>query len=146
MKRDNVDKLPFGRKRVKCPVCSIPLIVVERHGIELDYCMTCKGIWFDAGELNLLSHALEIETDLPDIMSLEAVQTQEKERPCPRCDKKMDKVRLQEVTIDRCRQSHGLWFDWGELGQVLERSSAAESGGAHVIKFLSETIRVGERS
>lgn len=131
---------------MKCPVCSIPLIVVERHGIELDFCLTCKGIWFDAGELKLLSHALEIKADLPDIMSLEAMQTQEKERPCPRCDKKMDKVRMAEVTIDRCRQSHGLWFDWGELGQVLEKSAAAGAGGGQMIKFLSETIRLGERS
>ena len=38
---------------MKCPVCSLELIVVERNGIELDYCIQCQGFWFDAGEINL---------------------------------------------------------------------------------------------
>ena len=127
-----------------CLVCSVPVIVVERQGIELDYCLSCKGIWFDAGELGLLSQALQIKTAIPDIMSLAVVASQEKKRPCPRCDKKMDKIELEGVLVDRCPNGHGLWFDWGELGQVLERTSAgAAGGGEQVIKFLGETIKVG---
>jgi len=44
-----------------CPVCKCDMIVVEYHNIELDYCTTCKGVWFDSGELELLleSHGLE---------------------------------------------------------------------------------------
>lgn len=130
-----------------CPLCSVPIIVVERHGIELDYCHTCKGIWFDAGELKLLSQALNLEADLPDIMSLPSTETQEKKRPCPRCSKKMDKIKLAGVTVDRCPRRHGLWFDWGELGQVLERSAAGgATGGEQVIKFLGETIRLRKSS
>jgi Zn-finger nucleic acid-binding protein len=24
----------------------------ERHGIEIDYCPTCRGVWLDRGELD----------------------------------------------------------------------------------------------
>ena len=37
-----------------CPVCKKDMFVVEYKQIELDYCHTCKGVWFDAGELELL--------------------------------------------------------------------------------------------
>lgn len=126
-----------------CPVCSVPLIVVERHGIELDYCHLCKGIWFDEGELKLLSQALGIGLDLPDIRDLPATEIEEKKRSCTRCSKKMDKVVLARVVVDRCPRGHGLWFDWGELGQVMERTATPENkGGEQVMRFLGETIRL----
>ena len=34
------------------------LIVIERNGIEIDYCPACRGIWLDRGELDKL---LELE-------------------------------------------------------------------------------------
>ena len=37
-----------------CPVCKIDMIDVEYHQIELDYCIKCHGVWFDAEELGLL--------------------------------------------------------------------------------------------
>ena len=39
---------------MKCPVCKNMMIVVEHEHIELDYCPDCAGVWFDAGELDLL--------------------------------------------------------------------------------------------
>ena len=35
-----------------CPVCSIPLTLSERQGIEIDYCPQCRGVWLDRGELD----------------------------------------------------------------------------------------------
>lgn len=37
-----------------CPVCASELKAVERQGVELDYCPSCKGIWLDQGELTEL--------------------------------------------------------------------------------------------
>lgn len=31
-----------------------PLIIVERNGIEIDYCPSCRGVWLDRGELEKL--------------------------------------------------------------------------------------------
>ena len=124
-----------------CPVCNVPTVVVERAGIELDYCLDCEGLWFDADELDLLTAALELETDLPDIASLPTAQTDEKPRRCPRCSKKMAKVTMGQVVIDRCPRNHGLWFDAGELGQVV-RQHATASGAPDqpVIRLLGEVL------
>lgn len=35
-----------------CPHCRIPLAMSERHGIEIDYCPQCRGVWLDRGELD----------------------------------------------------------------------------------------------
>jgi uncharacterized protein len=36
---------------MKCPVCNVTLLLAEKHGIEIDYCPQCRGIWLDRGEL-----------------------------------------------------------------------------------------------
>ncbi len=46
---------------MKCPTCSNLMIVVEHEQIELDYCVNCFGVWFDAGELGLLLETMELE-------------------------------------------------------------------------------------
>lgn len=127
-----------------CPACDAPMIVVERQQIEVDYCLNCKGIWFDAGELALLSQALGTPVELPDIAALPAVSSQEKPRKCPRCTAKMDKIALggvREIIIDRCPRGHGLWFDWGELGRFLESSATSAAGENRMVSFLGETFK-----
>ena len=37
------------------------MLVVEYHNIELDYCNSCKGVWFDYGELELLLESRGLE-------------------------------------------------------------------------------------
>jgi Zn-finger nucleic acid-binding protein len=35
-----------------CPHCSVPLVMSERAGVEIDYCPQCRGVWLDRGELD----------------------------------------------------------------------------------------------
>ena len=39
---------------MKCPKCGYDLITGEWHGIQIDQCTHCHGIWFDAGEAESL--------------------------------------------------------------------------------------------
>ena len=39
---------------MKCPVCSVSLVITDRQGIEIDYCPECRGVWLDRGELDKL--------------------------------------------------------------------------------------------
>src|SRR5207302_2654224 len=42
---------------MKCPKCGYDLITGEWHGVEIDQCTHCHGLWFDAGEAeSLLDH------------------------------------------------------------------------------------------
>lgn len=36
-----------------CPVCkTVELKMSDRHGVEIDYCPQCRGVWLDRGELD----------------------------------------------------------------------------------------------
>ena len=36
-----------------CPVCKTErLSMMERQGIEIDFCPKCRGVWLDRGELD----------------------------------------------------------------------------------------------
>lgn len=39
---------------MKCPICNVDLLMADKHGIEIDYCPACRGIWLDRGELEKL--------------------------------------------------------------------------------------------
>lgn len=40
---------------MKCPKCGADLQVEDHHGVEIDRCPECHGVWFDEGEAELLS-------------------------------------------------------------------------------------------
>ena len=38
---------------MNCPVCNnVQLLMMERQGVEIDYCPQCRGVWLDRGELD----------------------------------------------------------------------------------------------
>jgi Zn-finger nucleic acid-binding protein len=131
-----------------CPACKVPLIVAERDGVELDVCVQCHGLWLDAGELALLAEKMGRRLEAGGQAGLVKAEVEESTRPCPRCDKRMHKAWLgnrPRVLLDTCPAGHGLWFDAGELGQVLSQFDvAAGSQPAAVIAFMGERIKRGE--
>lgn len=42
-----------------CPKCGGKLLEIDRSGIKIDECATCKGVFFDAGELEILVESQE---------------------------------------------------------------------------------------
>jgi Zn-finger nucleic acid-binding protein len=130
------------------------MIIVEHERIELDYCTTCLGVWFDAGELSLLLESMDIEVgelNIADIMTLPEKTIAEKKRRCPACRRKMKKAAIghdPEVVIDVCPWGEGMWFDGGELGQLITQhldKSTAESGAPdRVVNFLGEVFQAGK--
>lgn len=37
---------------MRCPVDNETLVMADRHGVEIDYCPKCRGVWLDRGELD----------------------------------------------------------------------------------------------
>ncbi|HSR18954.1 MAG TPA: zf-TFIIB domain-containing protein [Ignavibacteriaceae bacterium] len=110
---------------MNCPVCNLPLIILELNQVEVDYCTNCLGIWLDEGELELL---LEDSKEKNNLFKSFIVDRKSKENSvkCPICRKKMDKVICGEekkVILDKCKKGHGLWFNKGELEAVVEMRS-----------------------
>jgi len=139
-----------------CPTCEHTMVAVEYHNVELDYCNNCKGVWFDSGELDLLLKSQSLEEPqvfFDDILNSQEAVSSEKERKCPICGREMKKTAIGEqsrILIDVCRDKHGLWFDGGEVTQLMkhlagERPSKHDSRG-QVIGFLEEVFKAPEKT
>jgi Zn-finger nucleic acid-binding protein len=134
-----------------CPACKSDMIVVEHRKIELDYCTSCRGVWFDAGELELLleSAGLEgVEPLLAGLASLTEADSKEKKRKCPICIRKMKKVLVgqkPEILLDICPQGDGIWFDGGELAQLMKqlagKAGEKTSPQQEILAFLQEVFK-----
>ncbi len=128
-----------------CPVCKNAMVVLELQQVEVDHCFGCGGIWLDAGELELLIDDAVRSAELLESFKIDTNCTETK-RKCPICYKKMDKVVVSPsshpstlhfavtsrsaetgkdkptLLLDRCPKKHGLWFDSGELQDILKRA------------------------
>jgi Zn-finger nucleic acid-binding protein len=101
------------------------MITLELAEVEIDYCTACSGIWLDAGELELLLGDSEQAKELLHSFKIDSNST-EKQRKCPICLKKMKKIIVGQakppLLIDKCPRGDGLWFDKGELHDILNRA------------------------
>ena len=39
---------------MNCPKCNVTLAMMDKQGVEVDYCPQCRGVWLDRGELDKL--------------------------------------------------------------------------------------------
>jgi Zn-finger nucleic acid-binding protein len=136
-----------------CPACQAALVVVERERIELDWCVDCRGLWFDEGELELLGEKAGRSLETEDLGRRPGDTVATGTRRCPRCRRKMEQLSLDigkgggkgggeggDVQIDRC-PDHGFWLDRGELGAIMRRHRTGRgSDEGLMLSFLGETF------
>jgi len=135
-----------------CPRCKSDMIVVEHNKIELDYCTNCEGVWFDSRELDLLLESMSLESPnlfFNNILNSSETRTSEKRLKCPLCKQKMKKTTIGQpdrIIVDVCWQGDGLWFDGGELTQLIrqlvKKPLGKQSSEQQVINFLGEVFKV----
>jgi hypothetical protein len=131
---------------MKCPNCQSELQTAVRHGIGVDVCPSCKGMWLNQQELD----ALEDEAfDLGDREKGTLVfATEASDRACPVCAKPLQgfMYRLYDLPLEFCVEGHGYFLDAGEDDRVLtlmrneekrlKRSERAEDRWASHLKHL----------
>ncbi|UCG51171.1 MAG: zf-TFIIB domain-containing protein [Candidatus Latescibacterota bacterium] len=123
---------------MKCPACSKPMIVLEIEDVEIDHCVGCGGVWLDAGELELLLEKASNRNELMATLSRD-IEGKEKRIRCPICSKRLEKVRYgtdKKLVLDKCPRNDGLWFDRGELCDVLQMGQF--TSGKPVYDILNE--------
>lgn len=128
------------------------MLVVEYERIELDACAGCGGVWFDAGEMDLLLETLGIaegERNFDRLLA-DASDTAEAPRRCPLCRRKMGKARVggEGPVVDRCVRGEGIWFDRGEIVPALAgagRPTTDVGLGDRVAGFLREVFPTMEK-
>ena len=132
---------------MKCPVDKSGMVIVEHQDIELDYCTRCKGVWFDAGELELFLEIGGLPDAAPFLKAMseraEAV-TGEQPRACPICGRKMRKSAVGEdgsVIVDICGEGHGIWFDHREVEQLAEALAETTPQGKEASRLVLDYLR-----
>jgi Zn-finger nucleic acid-binding protein len=134
-----------------CPVCKLDQVIVEYRGVELDMCIEGHGIWFDKDELGQLFDAAgapDMVHDLEERLIYLPRGKYGPERRCPRCRGKMRHVAAPgpsgDVILDRCRRGHGLWFDKGELEEILALQLGEDDAAlGRVREFLGTFVASG---
>jgi uncharacterized protein len=115
-----------------CPRCRTDLVVVEAEQVELDWCPACSGVWFDAGEIEVL---LGGERPVEELLGAPPEGERQPDRRCPRCPRLLAKVSLGSTVLDGCPAHHGIWFDGGELFALGARAQTDEARAvvAHLV-------------
>jgi Zn-finger nucleic acid-binding protein len=133
-----------GRTDLDCPACGagskLRSRLLDERGLTVLECGACAGMWLGADLFaRLASDANEVRVAVEALGAggLEAVDlplqridpSHRLYRPCPTCGSLMHRRnygRKSGVIVDTCRD-HGVWFDHGELAQILRW---LRSGGA----------------
>jgi len=147
-----------------CPVCKEDMFVLEFEQVEIDFCFTCKGVWLDSGELEIIGQragafggellrALEEKQPLgvgqasapaggKAAVIADANVHPTRKRRCPVCRRRLVQVHVETeppIVVDRCPRGHGLWFDRGELSAVVAAAGAEEDN--ILARFLADLAR-----
>jgi len=106
---------------MQCPQCNQQMKRSLINDITIDECLTCKGMWFDQGELDDVKDEV-----LPDINWLGVDTWQDQadllvkgtRRLCPKCrNTTLTRITDQqsEAVIDICAQCKGSWLAAGQF-------------------------------
>lgn len=113
---------------MRCPKCRNEMELVEVQDVAVDRCKSCKGIWFDVGERELLYEseaATAIDTGDPQKgMETDAIDRYR----CPRCGGGMMRTidpRHTNISYEECTSCRGAFFDAGEFAEYARNVAAA---------------------
>jgi Zn-finger nucleic acid-binding protein len=120
--------LPVKSADLKCPRCSVNLMLVRARAEILHECESCGGLWLGKETLEKICREKEeqeavLNLEL-EIERREPPGTHRQTRvyiPCPVCLKLMNRnnfARCSGIVIDWCK-AHGTWLDRDELKNIV---------------------------
>lgn len=123
---------PRSARGGSCPACGASLVASgAAHGVEIDACTGCGGIWLDVGELERLTADVASREDGEGgevAPRRRGADEEVRYRECPRCREVMLRRNFgttSGVIVDECAR-HGLFLDAGEL-QAIEAFLRAQA-------------------
>jgi Zn-dependent protease with chaperone function len=118
---------------MNCPACRTELRELPTpEGVAIDFCGSCRGSWFDRGEL---LYVVKRPSALAPMLDRPLVSAAASPLPCPRCSTSMERggVGSLQAVIDRCTTCGGIWLTSGtrtRLDQISAASGAAAVAAA----------------
>ena len=117
----------FWSGAMRCPKCRADMEQVNYEGTEVDRCTICEGIWFDAGEIELLKNKQAAAAiDIGDAKTGKQSNTIDRYQ-CPRCGGAMVRVvdpAQTHIWYETCGACNGSYLDAGELRDLSTRTVA----------------------
>jgi PAT family beta-lactamase induction signal transducer AmpG len=108
----------FWSGAMRCPKCRADMEQIDYEGTEVDRCTICSGIWFDAGELEVMrDKQAAAAIDTGDAEAGKYGNTIDRYQ-CPRCSGAMVRVvdpRQKHIWFETCSSCQGSFLDAGEL-------------------------------
>ncbi len=103
--------------RMICPKCQVAKLTKRRakgKDFAVEYCLKCKGVWFDRSELEEVMPEAIKELEVPGDAQKDA------ECLCPKCNYALYAFDYPQthVTIEMCKSCGGLWFDRDEFKEI----------------------------
>ena len=134
---------------MKCPACDHALVPIKTGPVILDTCQQgCRGIWFDARELEQVSRAIPAgQPQRGEIVRSPKVQGDERRaRKCARCrgvklERKLFSLGTG-VIMDCCPKCAGIWLDHGELDKIREETNPKAQAVRHVVKRQASSLAI----
>ena len=108
----------FWSGAMRCPKCRADMEQIDHEGTEVDRCTICHGIWFDAGEFEVLrDKQTATAIDIGDRKTSAQSNTIDRYQ-CPRCGGAMVRVvdpTQTHIWYETCSSCSGSYLDAGEL-------------------------------
>lgn len=108
----------FWSGAMRCPKCRADMEQIDYEGTEIDRCTICNGIWFDAGEIEIMrDKRAAAAIDTGDARAGKQNNAKDCDQ-CPRCSGAMVRVvdaRQRHIQFETCSSCHGSFLDAGEL-------------------------------
>ena len=113
----------FWSGAMRCPKCRSDMQPVEYEGLEVDRCGSCRGLWFDAGEVEALAETqAAVALDVGDARTGKRLNAVDDYR-CPRCGGSMARrvdPQQRHIWYESCTGCHGSFFDTGEFRDLAQ--------------------------
>ncbi len=106
--------------QISCPTCRVDLVEAEVAERPARLCERCRGLLIEPSVVRALFHQVSKEAGreraMPELMEHEFGDPP---RPCAVCGEPMRREFFDWLQLDECEE-HGIWFDAGELDELLE--------------------------
>ena len=107
-----------------CPFCQDTLEKSIFYGVEVDYCPSCLGLWFEQDELRLAKDKKDENLNWLDIDLWEhknKFKISRDNKLCPSCRLPFYEINYGEsqVKTDVCNVCYGIWLDRGEFKNII---------------------------
>lgn len=118
---------------MNCPRDKHPLVKATRHGIQVETCEVCDGMWLEYAELDELE---DKEFNSDELKGSLLVSSALNQALCPVCSEPLQHFdyRMHSLQLDLCPHLHGFWLDGNEDARILELMQKREQDMARKLK------------